>query len=310
MKISVVIPCYNSENYITDVVHKTILVLDESLAKDYEILLINDGSNDGTLQKLKEISLINNKIIVIDLTKNFGQANAMMAGYNYVTGDLIVHSDDDGQTPIEDLNKLINEINKGYDIVFGEITGRKQNSIIQNIATKVNNFTSTKLMGKPKNIHMGNFWICKRYIVNSIIKCTDPNPYIAGLFLNVSKNYSSAPTNHHKRMEGKTKYTLSKMLNLWVSGLTGFSILPLRVASLFGILTSIVGFLFLVTIIIQKLLNPDIQAGYTSIMSVIIFFSGVIMLSLGVIGEYIGRIYQNLVNNSQYCVRNVYNSKE
>lgn len=310
MKISVVIPCYNSENYITDVVHKTILALDESLDKEYEILLINDGSNDGTLQKLKEISLINNKIIVIDLTKNFGQANAMMAGYNYVTGDLIVHSDDDGQTPIEDLNKPINEINKGYDIVFGEITGRKQNSIIQNIATKVNNFTSTKLMGKPKNIHMGNFWICKRYIVNSIIKCTDPNPYIAGLFLNVSKNYSSVPTNHHKRIEGKTKYTLSKMLNLWVSGLTGFSILPLRVASLFGILTSIVGFLFLVTIIIQKLSNPDIQAGYTSIMSVIIFFSGMIMLLLGVIGEYIGRIYQNLVNNSQYCVRNVYNYKE
>jgi undecaprenyl-phosphate 4-deoxy-4-formamido-L-arabinose transferase len=310
MKISVVIPCYNSENYISDVVHKTIHILEENLAKDYEIILINDGSIDGTLQKLKEISFKNKEVIVIDLTKNFGQANAMMAGYNYVTGDLIVHSDDDGQTAIEDLHKLINEINKGYDIVFGKITGKKQNSIIQNIATRVNNFTSTKLMGKPKNIHMGNFWVCRRYIIDSIIKSTDPNPYIAGLFLSVTKNYSSVPTNHHKRKFGKTKYTLSKMLNLWISGLTGFSILPLRIASLFGILTSIVGFFFLATIIIHKLLNPDVQAGYTSLMSIIIFFSGMIMLLLGIIGEYIGRIYQNSGNNSQYCIRNIYNQNQ
>ena len=287
MKISVVIPCYNSENYISDVVHKTIHILEENLAKDYEIILINDGSIDGTLQKLKEISFKNKEVIVIDLTKNFGQANAMMAGYNYVTGDLIVHSDDDGQTAIEDLHKLINEINKGYD-----------------------NFTSTKLMGKPKNIHMGNFWVCRRYIIDSIIKSTDPNPYIAGLFLSVTKNYSSVPTNHHKRKFGKTKYTLSKMLNLWISGLTGFSILPLRIASLFGILTSIVGFFFLATIIIHKLLNPDVQAGYTSLMSIIIFFSGMIMLLLGIIGEYIGRIYQNSGNNSQYCIRNIYNQNQ
>lgn len=307
MKVSLVIPCYNSEKYISDVIHKTIDVLEGNLDKDYEIILVNDGSIDGTLQKLKEISLNNKKIIVIDLTKNFGQANAMMAGYNHATGDLIVHSDDDGQTPIEDLNKLLNEINKGYDIVFGNFIGRKKNSKFQNIATRVNNFTSTKLMGKPKNIHMGNFWVCRKYIIDSITKSTDPNPFIGGLFLSVTKNFSSVQTNHHKRKFGKTKYTLSKMLNLWVSGLTGFSILPLRIASLFGIFTSIVGFFFLITIIIQKILNPDIQAGYTSLMSIIIFFSGLIMLLLGVIGEYIGRIYQNSGNNSQYCIRKIYN---
>ena len=198
MKVSVVIPCYNSENSITNVVEETISTLKLREYVRYEIILVNDGSTDSTLSIVRNICKSNKNIIAIDLSKNFGQASAMLAGYNYASGNLIIHSDDDGQTPINKLWDLIDKIKEGYDIVFAQYHSKK-NTLIQNIATWVNIKTSEFFLGKPKGIHIGNFFCCKKFIIEEICKNDNPYPFIGGLFIKTTHNFGTVNTEHRKR---------------------------------------------------------------------------------------------------------------
>ena len=241
-KISCVIPCYRSEKTIENVVDEIIETINSYENKfEYEIILINDNSPDNVWEVIKNISKTNKRIIGLNLAKNFGQHSALMAGYVETTGDYIVTLDDDGQTPASEIFNLIEGINDQVDVVYGKYAKRKDN-IFRKLGTKINNFMSEKLIGKPKNISLTSFFAAKRYVIDEIIKYTNPYPYIWGLVVRTTTNIANVTVSHRGRVDSESGYTLKKLLRLWINGFTAFSVKPLRIASVTGLLVAFIGF--------------------------------------------------------------------
>lgn len=301
MKISVVIPCYRSERTLPSVVEETIRVLEERDSIDYEIILVDDGSPDGTLDTIRSLCR-NPRVKGIALARNFGQPCASLAGFAAVTGDVVVYSDDDGQTPIDHLWPLVDRLAEGSDIVFATFSAQTQ-SPLQRIGRVLNNLMATHLIGKPKHLHFGNFWVCRRFIVDEAVKFKNPYPYMGGIFVRTTRHMSEVQTNHRPRAAGRSNYSTRKMISLWLNGFTAFSIVPLRMATGLGVAIAVIGFLFALRLSVEKLMNPAIQAGYSSIMATILVMGGLTISLLGVVGEYVGRIYMNINGIPQYVVR-------
>ncbi|MBQ7066338.1 MAG: glycosyltransferase family 2 protein [Lachnospiraceae bacterium] len=307
--ISFVIPCYCSEKTIGTVVDELIGRIKEQSEFDYEIILVNDCSKDRTSGVIKELAKINHNIVAVDFSRNFGQHSALMAGFQKVLGEYVVCLDDDGQMPIESVFDLISELEKGADVAFGQYEEIKQNWA-RNMGSKVNVWMTELLLEKPKNVFMSSFWAGKRFVIEEILRYDAAYPYIGGLLLRVTRNMVSVPVKHRERAEGRSGYTFFKLLNLWMNGFTAFSVKPLRFATFCGGMSAVIGFIYGIVIIIRKLLNPDILLGYASTVTLILFIGGMIMLLLGLLGEYIGRIYICLNKAPQYVVRDVVDYRE
>ena len=307
-RLSFVIPCYCSEKSIENVVNRIIETVKKDGRYDYEIICVNDASPDGTYAVLRELSE-NSKIKVIDLSRNFGQHSALMAGFNYISGDIIVCFDDDGQNPPEEMFKLIDKLEEGYDLVSAKYT-QKKHSFIRKIGTKVSFAMSHYLVGKPKDIDLNSFYVMKRFVVDEIIKYTNPYPFVHGLALRVTRNIANVEITHLEREYGNSGYSFRKLFSLWLNGFTAFSEKPLRIASAIGCICAFAGFLYGVMIIINKILNPEVLIGYSSTMATVLFLSGMIMLFLGLLGEYIGRIYISINNAPQYAIRETKNIEQ
>lgn len=305
--ISVIIPCYNSQNMIGKVVEQIQVTFDQN-KYTYEIILINDASKDQTWKVICSLAEKIENIVAINLSKNFGQHAAIMAGFNAATGDIIAGIDDDGEYNANDFPKLINKLDEGFDYVCGDYV-KKKDSVYRNLGTKINNFMATKLIDKPKDIDLSSLYVMKCFVVKEIIKYDKPFPYIAGLLLRVTSNISNVELQKSERLEGGSGYNFKKLLRLWINGFTAFSILPLRIANILGIICSSIGFLFGIFIISRKILIPEIAIGYSSMMSAIMFIGGILMLLFGIIGEYIGRIYMCLNNSPQYVIKEIKNKK-
>lgn len=303
MFVSIVIPIYNSEKSIEILIRKIELSLTDLR---YEIVLVNDGSKDNSCYICSKIAKVNKSVKFINLSKNFGQHNAIMAGLNIVKGDLVVVLDDDLQTPPEAIPKLILEINKGYDIVFANYK-YKSHSIFKKFGSKLNDITLNFLLNKPKDIRITSFFITRKFIVKEIIKYKGPYPFIGGLLFRTTDNISKVYIKHGGRVFGKTNYNLIKLLRLWINGFTNFSIKPLRISFILGCLCSISGFLAALVIIIYKLTNPNIVVGWSSILVSILILSGLQLIVLGSLGEYIGRIFLSINNHPQFIIRDCYN---
>ena len=308
-KISFVIPCFRSEHTISRVVAE----IQETMARvgnaqEYEIILVNDCSPDATFGVIQELCRKRRNIIGLSLARNSGQASATLAGFAQARGDIIVYADDDGQTPIDEVFKLIDKLGEGYDVVFGK--SRRRNGLVQSIGGRINDAMASYLIGKPKGLQLGNFWVGRRFVVEEAIKCKNPFPYIGGLLLSVTRNMADVSVESRERLYGESNYTLRKMISLWLNGFTAFSVKPLRVATLAGILSSISGFVYMLVLITMKIRYPSIPMGYSSIMSMLLFIGGMLMLILGLCGEYIGRIYININSIPQYVVRDVVRSRE
>ena len=308
-KISFVIPCYNSEHTIKSVVDEIEQTVKKEQKDSYEIILVNDCSKDHVWEKIKSLAKENNYIKGINFAKNFGQHSALMAGYRAATGDIVVSADDDGQIPIDEVYSLINKLDEGYDVVYASYSNKKH-GFARNIGTKLNNFMCEKLLEKPKEIMITSFFVAKRFIIDEIIKYNNPYTYIPGLILRSTQNFSAVSVNHRKRIAGKSGYNFMKLLKLWVNGFTAFSVIPLRISMLVGTLSSIVGFIYMICIIIRKIINPSVPAGWSSTISVLLLLGGIILLVLGMIGEYIGRIYISINNSPQYVIKEKYNFDE
>lgn len=308
-KLSFVIPCYRSADSISQVVHEIIKTVESDARFEYEIICINDCSPDNTYQVLKQLSQENLKIKVIDLSRNFGQHSALMAGFNHVTGDIIVCLDDDGQNPPSEMFKLIDKLDEGYDLVSAKYS-KKKNSLFRKIGTKISFAMSSYLVGKPKDIDLNSYYVFKRYVLDEVIKYDNPYPFVHGLILRVTRNMANVEIDHKERQSGSSGYNLKKLFGLWMNGFTAFSEKPLRIASIIGCICAGLGFLYGLIIIIRKLLNPEILVGYSSMMAVILFLCGMIMLFLGLLGEYIGRIYISINNAPQYAIRETINISE
>jgi len=309
MKLSFVIPCYGSEQTISGVVDEIVQTVAMRPEFDYEIILVNDCSPDKVYSVIKTLAENNKKIKGINLSKNFGQHAALMAGYRHVSGDIIVCLDDDGQTPANEAFLLIDAITDEQDIVFAKYE-KKKHSIFRNMGSAVNEFMLKYLLSKPKDLTMSSYFACKRFIIDEIIRYENSYPYIGGLILRVTKNCGNVFINHRSREVGSSGYNYLKLLSLWINGFTSFSAKPLRLATFLGVFSSFVGFIGILVILIRKLINPDIAAGYSSTMATIMLFCGIILLVLGLLGEYVGRMYISLNNSPQYVVKGSVNIDE
>lgn len=306
--ISIVIPCYNSEKTIEKLVD---LVGEEFEKLDgyrWEMVLVNDFSRDQTFNAIRRVCEKYSNVIGIDLSRNFGQHNAIMAGLHYVTGDFVMGMDDDMQTHPSQIRKFIDKINEGYDIVYGKYP-QKKHSLFRNLGSKFNDWTVRKLIGKPKGLTACSFWICRKFVRDEIIKYHNFNAHIQGLFLRTTARITNVEVQHFEREVGTSNYTLKKLLNLWM-GCLNFSTIPLHYVGIVGIISSLIGFVGFVFIIIYKLLHPEILAGWASIICTISFFSGIILLSLSIIGEYVGRILLCMNNMPQFVIREIIGQKD
>lgn len=300
-KISFVIPCYNSSKTIESVVNEIVTTVNKR-DDEYEIILVNDCSTDDVWNVIKKLRKYNSRIKGICFAKNFGQHSALMAGYNKASGDIVVSLDDDGQTPADEVYSLIDKLNEGYDVVYASYD-HKQHSSARNLGTKVNNIMCEKLLGKPKGLTITSYFVARRFVINEIKKYSNSYAYVPGLVLRTTSNLTSVPVKHRIREEGKSGYSFTKLLALWMNGFTAFSVKPLRISTFIGMLTALIGFIYCIFIIINKIVNPNVLIGWSSTIGVMLLLGGMILFVLGMIGEYLGRAYISLNNSPQYVIK-------
>lgn len=304
--ISFVIPCYRSENTIEGVITEIRHEMEYHKEVPYEIITVNDRSPDHVFQVLNALAAEDPQVKVIDLAKNMGKHAAMMAGYSVVSGDIIVNLDDDGQCPLDHLWELLAPLDKGYDISIAKYP-RKMESAFKRFGSCINTLMARAVIGKPKDLAMSNFSAMRRFVCQELMRYRNAYPYIDGLFLRTTSNIANVEMEERERVSGSTGYTFLKSLKLWVNGFTAFSVKPLRLATVAGFFTSLFGFVFAIFVVVRKMLHPELAAGYSSLMAVLLFIGGIIMLCLGLIGEYVGRIYISINNSPQYVIRDKIN---
>ncbi len=300
--VSFVIPCYRSEQTIGGVVEEINSTMADLPQYTYEIILVNDASPDNTFETIRDLCRKQSNICGINLAKNFGQHAALMAGFHYVHGEIVVCLDDDGQTPANEVGKLLNGIEEGADVVYARYAA-KQHSAFRNFGSKVNELMTRVMLGKPKELYISSYFAAKRFVVEEMTRYQNPYPYVIGLVLRSTKKIINVAVTHREREVGTSGYTIGKLLNLWFNGFTAFSVKPLRLATVMGTISACAGFLYGIYTVIKKFVNPDVVVGFSALMAAIVFFGGLILLMLGIIGEYIGRIYISLNNSPQFVIR-------
>ena len=306
--ISFVLPCYGSEKTITFVIDEIRSVIGQRPEYTYEIIAVNDCSPDNVWGVLTELAAKDPQVRLIGLAKNMNRPGAVMAGLGRAAGDYIVVMDDDGQCPMDRFWDLLAPLEGEYDVSMADYPSRKQ-TLFKDFGTLVNKKMTEYILDRPKDLQFTNFMVMRRYIAKEICKYTNPYPYMTGLILRTTRRIKCVPMEERSRHSGSSNFTFMKMLSLWMNGLTAFSIKPLRLATFLGFFVAFSGFVFSLVIVARKLIQPEIAAGYSSIMAALLFIGGVIMVLLGLIGEYIGRIYISLNNSPQYVIRDEVNFK-
>lgn len=302
-RISFVIPCYRSENTLEAVVNEIEQTMAGLSEYSYEIILVNDGSPDDTWRTIKKVAEKRSETVTgINLARNFGQHSALMAGLNATKGDIVICLDDDGQTPANEAGKLICAVESGADVAYARYS-HKKHSLFRNFGTAMNEWMASVMIGKPKDLYVSSYFAAKRFVVDEMVKYEGSYPYVIGLVLRTTKNIVNVDVTHRKREVGESGYTLSKLFALWINGFTAFSIKPLRIATLSGFVFAFLGFLYGIYTVIKKFVYPVAPMGFAALMSAVMFIGGMLMLMLGMIGEYLGRLYISQNKNPQYVIR-------
>lgn len=297
--LSVIVPVYNSESTIKPLVDEVFACLDSRIK---EIILVNDGSSDRSEEICHQMADQDSRIVFLSLRRNFGEHNAVMCGLNYVTGDYAVIIDDDFQNPPEEIIKLVQEAEKGFDVVYSAYE-QKKHSAVRNWMSATNDRIASFLLDKPKDLYLSSFKLISAPVIKEIIKYKGPFPYVDGLLLRVTNRISSVQVVHQKRQEGKSTYTLRKLLNLHLNMFFNFSIAPLRLATTMGVCLFALGFVLSILFIIEKFTHPNIPLGWTSLVVSLFMLCGLQMVFLGLIGEYLGKQYLDQNGTPQWVVK-------
>tara|TARA_B100000900_G_scaffold141958_1_gene120314 strand:+ start:9567 stop:10490 length:924 start_codon:yes stop_codon:yes gene_type:complete len=305
IKISIIIPVFNSEKTIEPLVKSLINKFDDKY--EIEIILINDFSTDNSEEICIELyNSFSDKIKLYSLGKNFGEHNAVMAGFNHTSGDWIIVMDDDFQNPVEEVEKLIQfSISNTYDVVYTYYEDKKH-SLLRNCGSAINNLLANYMLKKPKDLYLSSFKSIHKNIVIEVIKYQLPYPYIDGLILRATNNIGKILALHKSREQGKSGYTTNKLISLWLNMFTNFSVLPLRISTILGFILSLFGFSFGIFTILEKLNHPNIPQGYASLITLITIMFGVQLIAVGLIGEYIGRMFISVNKQPQYYISKRY----
>lgn len=311
MDVSFVIPCYRSQNTILSVIGEIEQTMAQRPALRYEIICVSDGSPDQVYEVIAARSAQDRHVRGFCLAKNFGQQAAIMAGLNASTGDKVVVLDDDGQTPADESFALLDALDEDNDVVYASYRwAQKMHSRFRNFGTWMNETMLRILLKKPKGLEITSFWAAKRFAIDEICCYTGPYAYTEGLILRSFGRICNVPVRHRARLEGESGYTLTKLLALWLNGFTAFSVVPLRAASLLGVVSAVCGFLYMMYTVIHYFFDRDVPMGYPTLVSLILLLSGVILVMLGLLGEYVGRLYITANRAPQYVVRAACGAKE
>lgn len=246
----------------------------------------------------------------INFSKNFGQPSGLLAGFRMAKGKYIMTSDDDGQTPVGMVWDFYDKIQEGYDVVCAKYKETTQKSRIRRLGTELNEFMMYHMIDKPKSLRLSSFFMAKKFVVKEVIKYQNAYPYIAGLLLRTTSKIANIEISQRERREGNSGYTFQKLVKLWLNGFTAFSVKPLRIGSALGFGSSIIGFFVAIIALVRKLMIPTIQVGYTSQIAVQLIIGGLILGVLGIIGEYIGRIYMCINKKPQYVIESIVGKEE
>jgi undecaprenyl-phosphate 4-deoxy-4-formamido-L-arabinose transferase len=304
VELSFVIPVYNGSQTLPAVVERIHALY---AGMDFEVVLVNDGSRDAseaTCNALLEKHP--DTISFVHLARNFGEHNAVLAGLNHARGAYVAVLDDDGQNPPEEVRRLYDAIRTGHhDVVYGRYRA-KQHGRLRNLGSWFNDRMANWMLGKPPELYLSSFKVMNRFLVDEITRYRGAFPYIDGLILRATSNVGQTEVEHRTREASTTNYDLRRLFLLWLNMFLNFSILPLRLAALLGLVTSLLSILLLVGIVVDKLyLNPDLTVGIPTILVTVVFFAGVQLMILGMVGEYLGRLFLDHSKHPQFVVRYV-----
>jgi|TARA_B100001964_G_scaffold241754_1_gene314889 undecaprenyl-phosphate 4-deoxy-4-formamido-L-arabinose transferase len=308
--ISIIIPVFNSENTIEILVNDIIKTLGENYK--FEIILVNDCSKDKTEEKCKKLVEKYSNIFLFSLAKNVGEHNAVMAGLNKCLGDYAIIMDDDLQHSADSLLKLIKfgtQEKNSFDVVYTYYDKMEYN-FFRNFGRKFNDLIANLLLDKPKSLYLSSFKLINRFLITEIIKYQSPFTYIDGIILGITNKIGRVKVEHSSRTHGKSGYTIKKLLQVWSSMLTGFSVVPLRMSLILGSLLSFLGFIFALLTFIERVIDNTVPSGYATIIIIVTIFSGAILIALGLIGEYVGRIFISLNKKPQFVIRDSWPNKK
>lgn len=305
--LSIIIPTYNGSKTLGKLVNNLIQVFKKN---KIEIIIINDYSKDNTDIICKNLNKKFPKIITyIKLSKNYGEHNAVMAGLKFSKGNLAIIMDDDNQNTAKEAFKLYNySIKKNYDVVYTKYI-EKKDSLLRIFMSKIANYSAKLLINKPSGVYLSSFKAIKRNLINNIILYSGPFPYIDGLILSKTNSIGTCLVKHENRKYGKSNYSLSKLLKLYSNLIINFSTVPIHIFSLIGISLTIFSAILIIITIVEKITLPNVPLGYSMLITILLFFSGVQFLFLGLLGEYIGKILKNINKDDQYLVSKVIKKK-
>ena len=305
--LSIVSPVYNEAENLGEFYSRVINATD-NLNLEIEIIYINDGSQDSTIDIITKQRQIDNRITIIDLSRNFGKEIALTAGLDYSSGDAVIVIDTDLQDPPELIPKLVEKWREGYDVVNAKRIKRKGESLLK----KVMSYIYYRLLFYLSDINVpkdtGDFRLLNKNALDALLKLREKHRYMKGLFVWVGFKQKEIEYEREARFKGKTKWGFFSLFNLAFDGLTSFSIMPLRLASIIGFLSALIGFFYGAVIVFKTLFFHEPVAGFTSLVVLVTFFGGIQLLSIGIIGEYIGRIFNETKNRPLYVVKNIQGS--
>ena len=300
--VSIVIPVYRSESILPLLVAEISKAMaNEKLTDQFELILVNDCSPDNSWSVISAQADEHAFVKGINLRRNFGQHNATMAGLNHVSGDIVVIMDDDLQHPPESIGKMVAAISDGYDVCYTRYLNRKH-PLWKKLGSQFNDWASSKFLGKPKGLYLSSFKAVRRDVVDEVIKYDGPYAYVDGLILDVTRSIIAIDIEHQTRLEGEGNYSLLSSISLWMKMATSFSVSPLRFASFMGFALALLSLIMIGIIFIQKMIHPEMPAGWASLIATILFIGGVQTLCIGMIGEYLGRTYLKLNGKPQYTI--------
>lgn len=303
---SVVIPAYNEELVVQETYKRLKTVMD-FINEPYELVFVNDGSKDNTAAIIRKLCETDKRVKLVDFSRNFGHQLASTAGMDYSSGDTVVLIDADLQDPPELIPEMIRKWREGYEVVYGVRIKRIGETFFKKLTAKLFYRFMKSMTEVDMPLDTGDFRLIDRKVCNALKAANEKNRYIRGLISWLGFKQIGIEYVRDKRFAGETKYPLKKMIKFAFDGITSFSYKPLRLATYFGTVISGLSFLYLLVVLFQRLFTDDTVAGWASILAVSLFFNGIILIILGIIGEYIGRIYDEVKGRPLYIVRETIN---
>lgn len=308
-KISILIPAYNEEEVLESLYHRLSKLANDNKSYDFEFLFVNDGSRDKTLEIIKDYAKADERVAYVNLSRNFGKEIAMIAGLDHVTGDATVIIDADLQDPPELIPKMIEYWQDGFDDVYAKRTSREGESWLKKVSSQWFYRILQKSTNIPIQIDTGDFRLLDRRCVEALKQIRESQRYTKGMFSWIGYKKKEITYNRDPRIAGTSKWNYPKLLNFAIDGITSFTTAPLRISSILGFIISFIAFIFIIVVVVKTAIFGDSVAGYPSLMAVVLFLGGIQLLSLGVIGEYIGRIFNETKQRPLYFVEEYHSGK-